>query len=107
MYRRSDGAAAVDFVLLTVPLLVTALLAMRVIWVGYEKATLTVISSRAASVAALADTSSAEAKDYAESEVAKWLGNESEVDVTIGDFATVSIRSDGLEVTAHAISELY
>ena len=107
MFRRSDGAAPVEFVLLTVPLLFTTLLATRVVWAGYERAQLEVIAARAAAFAALADTTSLEAEAYAAAQTQQWLGASATIDVSMGEFASVSIQADGLEVQAHAISELY
>jgi Flp pilus assembly protein TadG len=107
VFRRSDGAAAVDFVLLTVPLLFTTLLTMRVIWLGYERAQLTVIATRTAAFAGLADTTTVEAETFAKDQVRLWLGASATAEVTRGDFASASIQADGLEVQASAISELY
>lgn len=93
--------------LVIVPLLFTTLLAMNVVWLGYQKAQLTAIATRTALYAALADTSLAESKAFAAQQLTQWLGEPCSVDIAISEFADVAISCNQLEVRANAISELY
>ena len=103
--QRSSGSAPVQFVLITVPLLFTMLLGVRVVWLGYAKAQLVAISQRIAWEAALADTTTQDAIVYGNEQCRSWLGACDSIEVSLGEVVSATVSAQGMEVSAYASSE--
>lgn len=90
---------------MSAPLVFVFLSVTNLTWSAYERAQLGTIATRAAAIAALADSTETDAVNFAREQSRAWLGREVAVTVSKNRFAHLTLSLDGFEVSADALVE--